>query len=209
MTNSFPSLRQQQRNKFRAIRNNLSANEKQQASAAISRHLATFFAQQRTPNQQPQKLTRIAAYLNSANEASLDVWIAEAWQHSQKQIFVPVVEEEQGQMGFYRYAKNTQTVLGHYNLRTLAQPEASEHIAAADLDCVLLPLLAFDKYGTRLGMGGGYYDRFFSSEVDRPYLLGVCFDAQQSIEPLEKSHWDVALDAVITESGFTEFNHAD
>jgi 5-formyltetrahydrofolate cyclo-ligase len=36
-------------------------------------------------------------------------------------------------------------------------------------------------------------------------LLGISFDAQQSSETLEKSNWDVGLNAVVTESGITEF----
>jgi 5-formyltetrahydrofolate cyclo-ligase len=54
-------------------------------------------------------------------------------------------------------------------------------------------------------MGGGYYDRFFAHDVNRPYLLGISFDAQRSAQKLEKSPWDVGLDAVITESGLTQF----
>ena len=57
-------------------------------------------------------------------------------------------------------------------------------------------------------MGGGYYDRFFANERNRPYLLGISFEAQQSSETLEKSNWDVGLNAVVTESGITEFTGA-
>jgi 5-formyltetrahydrofolate cyclo-ligase len=222
MTKISPNPRQQLRKKFRDIRNHLPTQAKADASAAICKHLQIFF-QQNTANSRQKPIRRIAAYLNSTHEASLDAWITEAWQQTGNKIFVPVVENtdtrevdsaadkkadneaRRGRMRFHRYGNNTQTIVGHYGLRTLAHPESCEQISAADLNCVLLPLVAFDNFGTRLGMGGGYYDRFFANERNRPYLLGISFDAQQSSETLEKSDWDVGLNAVVTESGITEF----
>lgn len=208
MTNSFLSTRQQLRRKFRDIRSSLPEKTRTRASAAICNHLQIFFARNFLSSAAEEETKRIAAYLNSTVEASLDTWITHVWEQTQAQIFVPVVDQEphKGQMHFHRYSKNAQITVGRYGLRTLAQPEATEQINATDLDCVLLPLLAFDKYGTRLGMGGGYYDRFFANPTNRPYLLGIGFDAQQNAQKLDRSHWDVGLDAVITESGFTEFD---
>jgi 5-formyltetrahydrofolate cyclo-ligase len=207
MTDSSLHTRQQLRRKFRDIRSNLPAEAKHQASDAICKHLHLLFAQSFLTRTAQAKTKRIAAYLNSEVEASLDTWITQTWAQTQAQIFIPVVDQQpqQGQMSFHRYTKNTLITVGRYGLRTLAQPQTTEQIDAADLDCVLLPLHAFDKYGTRLGMGGGYYDRFFAHDVNRPYLLGISFDAQRSAQKLEKSPWDVGLDAVITESGLTQF----
>ena len=217
MTKKFPSPRQQLRKKFRNIRKHLPTAAKDEASAAICKHLQIFF-QQNTANPTQQKIRRIAAYLNSAHEASLDGWIAKTWQLTECKVFVPVIEHTKttegdkdkvrGQMHFHSYGNNTQTTVGPYGLRTLAHPAESEQISAADLDCVLLPLVAFDNFGTRLGMGGGYYDRFFANATNRPYLIGISFNVQQSSEPLEKSVWDVGLNAVVTESGITEFTNA-
>lgn len=48
-----------------------------------------------------------------------------------------------------------------------------------DIDVVVLPAVAYNEEGTRLGMGGGYYDRFIGSlGPDRPYLLGICYEFQ-------------------------------
>ena len=47
------------------------------------------------------------------------------------------------------------------------------------IDIVVLPAVAYNEEGTRLGMGGGYYDRYFGvSGPDRPYLLGICYEFQ-------------------------------
>jgi 5-formyltetrahydrofolate cyclo-ligase len=69
---------------------------------------------------------------------------------------------------------------------------------------VLLPLLGFDAAGTRLGMGGGYYDRSFAFRQGRaapPLLVGVGF-ACQELPALAPEPWDVPLDALLTERGF-------
>jgi 5-formyltetrahydrofolate cyclo-ligase len=82
--------------------------------------------------------------------------------------------------------------------------EASARLAPDALDVVLVPLLAFDRRGARLGSGGGYYDRSFAFLRDaarpaRPLLVGVAY-AFQEIENLPVAEWDIALDYVATDA---------
>lgn len=79
----------------------------------------------------------------------------------------------------------------------------------ASLAVVLVPLLAFDRGGARLGTGGGYYDRSFAFLRDAPRpltprLIGVAF-ACQELERLPVAEWDVRLDAVVTEREMRHF----
>ena len=70
------------------------------------------------------------------------------------------------------------------------------------LDLVVAPLVAFDRAGHRLGMGGGWYDRSFAARRDAPappYLVGAGFSAQR-VDAIVPARWDVRLDAVCTES---------
>ncbi len=87
-------------------------------------------------------------------------------------------------------------------------PEAPR-VWRRELDTVLVPLVGFDAHGHRLGMGGGYYDRYFArcrlSRQRRPYLVGIAHDFQQ-VPTLTPNPWDVPLDAVITESGWYRFS---
>lgn len=73
--------------------------------------------------------------------------------------------------------------------------------AARRLDLVIVPLLGFDAAGTRLGQGGGYYDRAFARRSGHhPRLVGYAYAGQRCAR-LPRAPWDVRLDAVITERG--------
>ena len=71
-------------------------------------------------------------------------------------------------------------------------------------DLILMPLLGFDATGTRLGYGGGYYDRTLASLPKKPMLIGLAF-AAQGLETIPRQPHDVPLDAVVTEEGVQFF----
>ena len=74
-------------------------------------------------------------------------------------------------------------------------------IDARDMALVVVPLVAFDDHGRRLGMGGGWYDRSFAFRQHQPappWLVGAAF-ADQQTGMIEAEDWDVALDAVCTD----------
>lgn len=110
----------------------------------------------------------------------------------------------QGQLRFAPWSTTVELLPNRYGI-----PEPD--IALADclgpeqLDVVLLPLLAFDRQGNRLGMGGGWYDRSFAFRLHgraTPLLIGVGYAFQQ-VDALLAQAWDVPLDAVVSECGFS------
>jgi 5-formyltetrahydrofolate cyclo-ligase len=71
------------------------------------------------------------------------------------------------------------------------------------LDLVMLPLVGFDEYGGRLGMGAGFYDRSLAYLARRrqwrkPTLLGLAHECQK-VDRLELASWDVAMQATVTD----------
>ena len=72
--------------------------------------------------------------------------------------------------------------------------------AALIPDIVLLPLVAFDARGFRLGYGGGYFDRTLAAMVPRPRAIGVGFELARVADIRPQAH-DIGLDAVVTEAG--------
>jgi len=84
---------------------------------------------------------------------------------------------------------------------TLAPDELA---AVVEPDVILMPLLGFDKHGTRLGYGGGYYDRTLGRISKKPRLIGFAF-ALQEFDHIPRGPHDVPLDAVVTEKGVAWF----
>lgn len=84
---------------------------------------------------------------------------------------------------------------------TLAPSEIAPRV---EPDCIVVPLLGFDSRGTRLGYGGGYYDRTLAAMRKRPVLVGFAFSAQELPLVPREAH-DVPLDWVVTELGVRHF----
>ena len=79
----------------------------------------------------------------------------------------------------------------------ILEPVGEPFTDLAAIDLILVPGLAFDAAGHRLGRGRGYYDRFLHSK-NRPYCvkIGVCFDFQKVDEVPVDAH-DIAMDKVV------------
>lgn len=75
--------------------------------------------------------------------------------------------------------------------------ETSERVPPGEIDLVVCPGTAFDPFGTRLGMGAGYYDRFLPKCVNAVFVM-VAFAAQRA-PLLPRSLSDVPMDLVVTE----------
>ena len=76
---------------------------------------------------------------------------------------------------------------------------------------MLVPLAAFDGRGHRIGYGAGYYDRAIARLAERglkPRLIGVAFDCQR-VEAVPDEAHDVAMAAILTESGLRAFPFPD
>ena len=65
-------------------------------------------------------------------------------------------------------------------------------------DIVIIPLLAFNKEGYRLGYGGGYYDRSFATCLKGAFSIGVAYSFQEVSDLTVEEH-DIPLDVVVTE----------
>ena len=87
------------------------------------------------------------------------------------------------------------------------QPSTENLLPPADLDLVLLPLVAFDARCNRLGMGKGFYDRTFAFKsrdagstdyIDGPFLAGLAHECQR-LDQVPAAPWDVPLNAVVTD----------
>lgn len=83
------------------------------------------------------------------------------------------------------------------NVFGIAEPVISNESEQAEPDVVLVPGIAFDQAGNRIGYGLGYFDRFLKDS--NAYKIGVCFD-MQIVPHIEAKPHDVRMDMIVTQS---------
>lgn len=145
----------------------------------------------------------IACYLANDGEIDLQPVIQRLWAMN-KQCYLPVLGEgKEKRMWFAPYRPNERLKPNRYGI---PEPDGSPRmwVSPHQLDLVLMPLVAFDAQGNRLGMGGGYYDRSFAflnrpHGIKKPRLVGVAYELQRC-DSLPFESWDVPMSAIVTES---------
>ncbi len=149
----------------------------------------------------------IAIYLPVRGEA--DPTSLRLCAHSYQRFYLPVLSPSSSQgLIFVEWSSTTRFRQNRFNI-----PEplmaSSPTLAPAKLDLVITPLLGFDHHGSRLGMGGGFYDRSFAFKRRRqpqtsPRLVGFAYQFQQ-VAQLDRQPWDVPLDAICTNTQLISF----
>lgn len=181
------------RRKMRAQRRELESREHDRRSELLCRRILSepVFLRAR----------RFAAFLSNDGEPDLELMLYRSALMG-KRAYLPVLHGKS--LWFLPLSSNAPMVQNQFGI---AEPSChpDERLKPFALDLVLVPLVAFDASGSRLGMGGGYYDRCFAylnhrSSWRRPRLIGVAFDFQRADE-IPPRPWDVRLDGVITERG--------
>lgn len=136
-------------------------------------------------------------FLPISEKKEADTWPMAAWlrqQHPEIQLVLSKADMKTGDM--YHYAWHTNTVLVK-NKFGIPEPENGEAIAAADIDFVFVPLLAFDKEGQRVGYGKGMYDRFLHQ--CRPDVRTAGLSLFGPVDRItDADTWDVPLQTVVT-----------
>ena len=114
-------------------------------------------------------------------------------------VALPVVPEQPDQpLQFHSWTPATPLQPNRFGI---SEPRGTARVANEEFDIVLLPLVAWDRTGARLGMGSGWYDRTLSRETVRATRVGVGW-ALQEADALPRDDWDLPLDAVVTERGW-------
>ena len=143
---------------------------------------------------------RVALYLG--NDGEIDplptLTLAEA---SGKQCYLPVLHPlKDNRIHFLPYRTGQPLATSHFGYPE--PPLKGNRITPAwAIDLILVPLVAFDASGRRIGMGGGFYDRtlaFTATSPRRPTLIGLAHSCQQ-LPTIEAEPWDIPLDAIATD----------
>ena len=117
---------------------------------------------------------------------------------------LPVVKKLNSPLIFREWKEDTKLVVSNFG----AKIPSDGPVLVPDL--MLIPLLAYDDYGYRLGYGGGFYDRtilHFKQNIEKKiFTVGLAFSCQKYSGklPIEKN--DEKIDFILTEKGFQFFN---
>ena len=76
--------------------------------------------------------------------------------------------------------------------------EFRRHVALHDVDLMILPGVAFDTAGHRIGYGAGYYDRLLGGTGRRPFLVALAFELQ-IVDYIQVENHDIRVDKIVTE----------
>lgn len=109
-------------------------------------------------------------------------------------VVIPKVDIHAGRLAHYRYDEEIEMIKNKYGID---EPKEGLEVSENEIDLVLIPLLAFDKKGYRVGFGKGYYDKFLAHCRKDVLKVGLSF-----FEPVEKiediTGYDIPLDFCIT-----------
>lgn len=140
--------------------------------------------------------TILGLYLSLPDEPETRDLIRQAWAEGKK-VALPKTDIRQG-LTWWEIAPGPLP-----NLETLWEPLPGNHgsVALETIEGFCVPGRAFDARGTRLGRGGGHYDRALAHRSRRAWVTGFFFGIQE-MEALPREAHDVALPQVITEKGW-------
>jgi 5-formyltetrahydrofolate cyclo-ligase len=139
----------------------------------------------------------VMIFLSFGSEVNTDYIIEWLWKQK-KRVLVPLCKPETREMDVIPITAFADVEPGYFGIR---EPKRSLRppVAKKVIDLVLVPAVAFDRHGYRVGYGGGYYDRFLVG-MDVP-RIGLAFSCQIITEaPADK--YDLAVQVIVTEKEY-------
>ena len=144
-----------------------------------------------------QQCRSVMFYVATADETATAGLIEDAL-HRGKKVYAPLLGAQYGEMVAAAIKRPQDLVAGKYGLK-MPPPDSATLAAGESIDLIVVPGVAFDRIGNRLGMGAGYYDRFFS-RTRHAVRLGLAWDCQVVAEAPYEPH-DIRMHYLLTDAG--------
>ncbi|MCY4050524.1 MAG: 5-formyltetrahydrofolate cyclo-ligase [Gammaproteobacteria bacterium] len=182
--------------------------QRQSISQSFQRIAAIGLANQLQSLPEIHRAKNIGVYL--ASDGEIDLWPSMEWcWNNQIETYVPIVQNQTKILRFAPFGRYTKLIK---NRLGILEPEVkkTETLEVGKLDILFMPLVAFDSCGTRLGMGGGFYDSTLHASRDargsKPLRIGVAHEFQ-GVEKIESDPWDIPIDRIITDCLIRDFTN--
>jgi 5-formyltetrahydrofolate cyclo-ligase len=175
------------RKRILRLRNAMSREEITAGSIAITDRL--------TGLEESRRAATLMVFLSFGSEVLTDDLVWWGWKEG-KRIVVPFCRPEIRELTACRIDAFEELEEGHYGIRA---PKANllQPVQREEIDAVIVPAVAFDRRGYRVGYGGGYYDRFLPAALQAA-RIGAVFSCQIVPEIPADLH-DVKVDRIVTE----------
>ena len=184
-------LQKKIRFQIRMLRNSMTLNQRQNESQKILKIAFNYNIFYESKN--------IACFLPFDGEINICSLILKLWLHK-KNIFLPIVKSISSKK--ILFVKFTPESILYYNKYNILEPyyKFKDIISETDLDLIIVPLVAFDFQGMRIGMGGGFYDKILKNWKTKKFIpMGIAYDFQL-VNYIPKQSWDIPLPFVLTPS---------
>ena len=179
-------IKKKMRAEAREMRRSLSPEKKITLDRKIKNKLLNLWA--------VRECNKFLCYVSTDIEVDTREFI-EALLQMGKKVAVPRCEGERSNMNFYYINSLDELSPGSFGVDEPC-PDKSESVIDFSKSICIVPALSYDRYGYRLGYGGGYYDRFLSKYSG--YTIGVCYDNCIN-KKLIHGRYDRATNIVITD----------
>ncbi|WP_298593845.1 5-formyltetrahydrofolate cyclo-ligase [uncultured Mitsuokella sp.] len=142
-----------------------------------------------------QAANTIFAYASMPEEVQLDALLQKCLA-CRKRVALPLITGK-GIMEAVELPSLDSLVVGAFGIRTV-DPLRQHAVPASEIDCIVIPGAAFTEKGDRLGLGGGYYDRYMAEKAPQAKRIALTFDCL--VIPAIPMEWhDQRVETILTE----------
>lgn len=171
-------------------REQMDAAQHARSSAAITRRLVAM--------PEYQRAALVLGYMCFGTEYASRDWVQRALEDG-KQLILPKVDSVGKQLQLYRvHDLDGQMQQGRWGIAEPVPERCERLIGLNAVEFALLPGVAFARDGSRLGYGGGYYDKLLARMERRPILVAAAF-ALQLVDAIPQEHTDMKIGQIVTE----------
>lgn len=179
------------RKNFINARKNLRYGERKNFSEIICKKLEKIFSEQKSPR-------NIALFAGMNDEVNiLRLLTSKEISQRHKFFFPKVTDKKNGLMEFYHIKKISELEVGSFGI--LEPNKYCEKISPEAINIMCVPAVGIDSKGNRIGMGGGFYDRYLAKCSKNIKTLGVIFSCQYSKELFIPEKFDIPTQRIISE----------